>query len=42
MIMVYLNIESSSRRDGKMENTHRILKFGWSPPLVIGFGTPAS
>ncbi len=35
MIMAYLNIESYSRGDG---NTHRILKFGLSPPLVIGFG----
>jgi hypothetical protein len=39
MIMAYLNIESYSRGDG---NTHRILKFGLSPPLVIGFGASAS
>jgi hypothetical protein len=27
---------------GEMENTHRILKFGLSPPSVIGFGASAS
>jgi hypothetical protein len=37
--MAYLSIESYSRGDG---NTHRIFKFGLSPPLAIGFGTPAS
>jgi hypothetical protein len=35
----FLSIESYSKGDG---NTHRILKFGLSPPLAIGFGTPVS
>jgi hypothetical protein len=39
MKMAYLSIESYSRGDGY---THRILKFGLSPPLAIGFGAPAS
>ncbi len=39
MKMAYLSIESYSRGDG---DTHRILKFGLSSPLAIGFGASAS